>query len=175
MATKWTIDPSHSEIQFKVKHLMVTTVTGSFKKFEGTVESNSDDFSDAKISFTADISSIDTGAPDRDKHLRSADFFELDKYPQLKFTSTSFKKIDEHNYDLAGDLNIRGVTKPIKLKVEYAGKAKDPWGNTKAGFALEGKINRKEWGLAWNAPLETGGVLVSEEVRLLAEIQLIQA
>jgi len=173
--TKWTIDPAHSEIQFKVKHLMVTTVTGSFKKFEGSVESSADDFADAKISFTADINSIDTGAADRDNHLKSADFFEFENYPQLKFTSTNFKKLDEHNYELSGNLEIRGVSKPVKFKVEYAGKAKDPWGNTKAGFGLEGKINRKEWGLNWNAPLEAGGVLVSEDVRLLAEIQLIQA
>jgi len=173
--TKWTIDPTHTDIQFKVKHLMVTTVTGHFKKFEGQVESSNDDFSEAKVTFTADISSIDTGAPDRDTHLRSADFFELEKYPQLKFSSTAFKKLDEHNYELSGDLTIRGVTKPVKLKAEYAGRAKDPWGNTKAAFGLEGKINRKDFGLTWNAPLEAGGVLVSEEVRLLAEVQLVQA
>jgi polyisoprenoid-binding protein YceI len=173
--TKWNIDPSHSEIQFKVKHLMVTTVTGSFKKFEGGAESETDDFSNAKISFSADIASIDTGSPDRDNHLKTADFFELEKHPKIQFTSTSFTKKSRDNYELTGDLTIRGVTKPVKLNVVYAGQAKDPWGNTKAGFELEGKINRKEWGLAWNAPLEAGGVLVSDEVRLLAEIQLIKS
>jgi len=173
--TKWTIDPAHSEIQFKVKHLMVTTVTGSFKKFEGGAESETDDFDDAKISFSADIASIDTNSPDRDGHLKSADFFELEKYPKLQFTSTSFTKKGDGDYELTGDLSIKGITKPVKLKVNYAGQAKDPWGNTKAGFELEGKINRKDWGLAWNAPLEAGGVLVSDEVRLLAEIQLIKA
>lgn len=172
--TKWSIDPSHSEIQFKVKHLMVTTVTGSFKKFEGEVSSSNDDFSEANINFTADVSSIDTGAPDRDNHLKSPDFFEVEKYPKLEFASTSFRKLTEHNYEVSGDLTIRGITKSVKLKVEYSGRAKDPWGNIKAGFGLEGKINRKDFGLTWNAPLETGGVLVSEEVRLLAEIQLIQ-
>jgi len=173
--TKWTIDPAHSEIQFKVKHLMVTTVTGSFKKFEGGVETESDDFNDAKISFSADIASIDTGSSDRDNHLKTADFFELEKHPKLQFTSTSFKKKSDEDYELNGDLTIRGITKPVKLKVVYAGQAKDPWGNTKAGFELEGKINRKDWGLTWNAPLEAGGVLVSDEVRLLAEIQLVKS
>jgi polyisoprenoid-binding protein YceI len=173
--TKWTIDPAHSEIQFKVKHLMVTTVTGSFKKFEGGAETESDDFNDAKISFSADIASIDTGSSDRDNHLKTADFFELEKHPKLQFTSTSFKKKSDEDYELNGDLTIRGITKPVKLKVVYAGQAKDPWGNTKAGFELEGKINRKDWGLTWNAPLEAGGVLVSDEVRLLAEIQLVKS
>lgn len=173
-ATKWSADTTHSEIQFKVKHLMVTTVTGGFKHFESEIESLDDNFTDAKITFSADINSINTGSEDRDNHLKSPDFFESDKYPKLSFTSTSFKKVDGDEYELTGDLTIRDVTKPVKLKAEYAGRAKDPWGNVKAGFSLEGKINRKDFGLTWNAPLETGGVLVSEDVKLLAELQFVE-
>lgn len=173
-ATKWTVDATHSEVQFKVKHLMVTTVTGSFKQFEAEVEAVNDDFEDAKISFSAKIDSIDTGSPDRDNHLKSADFFDADKHEELTFNSTAFRKIDDTQYELIGDLTLKDVTKPVRLKVEYGGQAKDPWGNKKAGFSLEGKINRKDFGLSWNAPLETGGVLVSEEVRLVAELQFVQ-
>ncbi|MDF1559183.1 MAG: YceI family protein [Bacteroidales bacterium] len=169
--TKWTIDPSHSEIQFKVKHMMITTVTGSFKEFSSEVETQSDDFSTAKIKFQAATASVFTNSDQRDEHLRSADFFDVEKYPELKFESTSLEKVDDESFTLNGNLTIRDITKPVKLDVEVGGIGKDPWGNLKAGFSLTGKINRKEWGLNWNAALEAGGVLVSDDVRIFCEVQ----
>ena len=169
--TKWALDPAHSEIQFKVKHMMIATVTGSFDRFQVEVESDKDDFSDANISFSAETASINTGAEQRDGHLRSADFFDSVKYPEMKFQATSFSPAKN---ELQGNLTIKDVTKPVKLEVDFGGIGKDPYGNTKAGFTLTGKINRKDWGLNWNAALETGGLLVSEEVRLLGEIQLMK-
>ncbi len=167
--TKWAIDPSHSEIQFKVKHLMVTNVTGSFNEFTGEVVSKSDDFKNASIKFAAKTASIDTGSEQRDTHLKSADFFDAEKYPELKFESTGF-----NGSELTGNLTIKDITKPVKLNVEFNGVARDPWGNTKAGFSISGKINRTDWNLNWNAALEAGGVLVSEEVKLVAEVQLLK-
>jgi polyisoprenoid-binding protein YceI len=169
--TKWTIDPSHSEIQFKVKHMMITTVTGSFKEFSSEVETRGDDFSTAKIKFEAATASVFTNSDQRDQHLRSADFFDVDKYPKLKFESTSLEMVDDENFTLNGNLTIRDITKPVKLDVEVGGIGKDPWGNLKAGFSLTGRINRKEWGLNWNAALEAGGVLVSDDVRIFCEVQ----
>jgi polyisoprenoid-binding protein YceI len=174
-ATKWNLDPTHSEITFKVKHMMITNVSGSFKDFSVNVETEGQDFTKSKISFSADVNSITTGSTDRDNHLKSADFFKADENPQIKFTSTNFEAKDENEYVLSGDLTIANVTKPVKLDVEFGGIGKDPWGNQKAGFTLTGKIKRTDFGLNWNAALETGGVLVSEEVKLFAEIQLIQA
>ena len=173
-ASTWAIDAAHSEIGFKVKHLMISTVSGKFDKFEGSVESNADDFSNATINFTADAASVNTGQPQRDGHLQSPDFFDAAKFPQLKFASTGFTKSDAGNYVLTGDLTIRDVTKPVKLDVEFSGVAKDPYNNTKAGFSITGKINRTNWGLNFNAPLETGGVLLSEEIKLQIEVQLIK-
>jgi polyisoprenoid-binding protein YceI len=169
--TKWAIDPSHSEIQFKVKHLMISTVTGSFKEFGAEVELEGDDLSNAQVSFWANTASVDTNSADRDKHLRSADFFDSEKFPKLSFKSTAISGSGE-NWKVTGDLTIKDVTKPVTLNVEWNGVAKDPWGNTKAGLNLSGKIDRKEFGLTWNAALEAGGVLVSDEVRILAEVQL---
>ncbi|MFL5730557.1 MAG: YceI family protein [Cytophagaceae bacterium] len=166
---KWTIDPAHSEVGFKVKHLMINNIKGHFKKFSGEVESASDDFKSPKISFEADINSIDTANEQRDGHLKSAEFFNTEKFPTLKFTGKKYE-----GGELEGDLSLAGTTKPVKLKVDFGGIAKDPWGNTKAGFTVSGKINRKDWGLNWNAALETGGVLVSDEVVLTAEIQLLK-
>jgi len=169
--TKWTIDPSHSEIQFKVKHMMITTVTGSFKEFSSEVETQGDDFTTAKIKFQAATASVFTNADQRDEHLKSADFFDVEKYPELKFESISLEKVDDENFTLNGNLTIRDITKPVKLDVEVGGIGKDPWGNLKAGFSLTGRINRKEWGLNWNAALEAGGVLVSDDVRIFCEVQ----
>jgi polyisoprenoid-binding protein YceI len=169
--TKWTIDPSHSEIQFKVKHMMITTVTGSFKEFSSEVETQGDDFSTAKIKFEASTASVFTNADQRDAHLKSADFFDVEKYPVLKFESTSQENVDDESFTLNGNLTIRDITKPVKLDVEFGGIGKDPWGNLKAGFSLTGRINRKEWGLNWNAALEAGGVLVSDDVRIFCEVQ----
>jgi polyisoprenoid-binding protein YceI len=172
--TRWNLDPAHSEIGFKVKHMMITNVSGSFGKFDVQAETEGNDFSSATINFTADIDSISTGSADRDAHLKSPDFFDAAQHPQLKFTGTRMEKKDDENYVLHGDLTIRGITKPIKLNVEFGGIGKDPWGNEKAGFTISGKINRTDFRLNWNAALETGGVLVSEEVRLFGDIQLVK-
>ena len=169
--TKWAIDPSHSEIQFKVKHLMISTVTGGFKEFGAEVELEGEDLNNATVSFWANTASVDTNSADRDKHLRSGDFFDSGKFPKLSFKSTAIEGSGS-DWKVTGDLTIKDVTKPVTLNVEWSGVAKDPWGNTKAGLNLSGKIDRKEFGLNWNAALEAGGVLVSDEVRILAEVQL---
>ncbi|RFS22528.1 polyisoprenoid-binding protein [Chitinophaga silvatica] len=173
MAT-WKIDPSHSDVQFKVKHLMITTVTGQFAKFDATMQTADSDFSTANISFEADIDSISTQNTQRDQHLQAADFFEADKFPKLSFVSKEVKKIDDENYKLVGDLTIKGNTKPVELNVEFGGEVVDPYGQTKAGFELSGKINRKDFGLTFNATTETGGILLSDEVRLLASVQMVK-
>jgi polyisoprenoid-binding protein YceI len=172
--TKWGFDLAHTEISFKVRHMMITNVKGFFKEFNGSVESSGSNFTDAKISFTIQTASIETGEANRDAHLKSADFFDIDKFPTLTFSSSSLKPISSEEYELTGDLTIRGVTKTVKLKTEFGGVQNDPWGNTKAGFTLTGKVNRKEYGLLWNAALETGGVLVGEEVNLICEVELIK-
>lgn len=170
----WIIDAAHSELQFKVKHLMISTVTGTFRTFSGSVESNGDDFSGSSVRFEAEVASIDTRSEDRDNHLKSGDFFDAEKFPKLSFVSSSWEKTGEDTYEVKGDLTIKGVTLPVTLEVESGGIQKDPWGNTKAGFDLKGKINRKDFGLTWNAATEAGGVLVGEEVKLIASVQLAQ-
>ncbi|OYU81204.1 MAG: hypothetical protein CFE23_05410 [Flavobacterium sp. BFFFF1] len=172
--TKWVLDPTHSEIGFKVKHMMFTNVSGKFDTFEANIETEGDHFENAKVHFTGQTASINTGNADRDTHLRSADFFDAEQYPELKFEATAFTKINEGDYELHGDLSLHGETKPVRLAVEFGGLMKDPWGNTKAGFSITGKLNRKDFGLTWNAALETGGVLVSEEVKLAIELQFIK-
>ncbi|HEY6505533.1 MAG TPA: YceI family protein [Chitinophagaceae bacterium] len=172
--TKWTMDPAHSEAQFKVKHLMITTVTGHFAKFGLQVETDGDDFTKAtSIVFTADINSITTGNEQRDTHLKSADFFAADQYPQLKFVGKKYERSGSA-FKLEGDLTIRDITKTITLDVEFGGIVTDPWGQTKAGFTIEGKIKRKEFKLEWDAVTEAGQVVVSNDVRILCEIQLIK-
>lgn len=172
--TKWVLDPTHSELTFKVKHLMISNVKGEFRKFDATVLSDGEDFSNAEVSATIEAVSVDTNNEDRDNHLRSDDFFGADEHPQLTFESTDLSKLDEDNYRLKGLLQIKGVKNEITLDVDFGGLMTDPYGNKKAGFTANGKINRKDWGLNWNAALETGGVLVSDEVRLSAEVQLMQ-
>jgi len=173
-AIKWEIDPTHSEILFKVKHLMITTVTGSFKRYKLEVETETDDFNTAKkIEFTADIDSINTNNEQRDTHLKSADFFNAEEHSQLRFVGSRY----EANGDeakLYGDLTIRGTTKPLTLNVEFGGQVVDPYGQTKAGFTVTGKISRKEYGLTWNAVTEAGQVVVSDDIKLHAEIQLVK-
>lgn len=171
---KWLIDPTHSEVTFKVKHLMITTVTGYFKKYMLEVETENDHFETAKkIEFTADIDSISTNNEQRDTHLKSGDFFNAEEYSQLKFVGNKY----ENNADgtmLHGDLTIRGITKPITVNVEYSGIVVDPYGQTKAGFSITGKISRKEFGLVWDAVTEAGNVVLSDDIRLQAEVQLIK-
>ncbi len=169
MTTKWILDPTHSEILFKVKHLMITNVKGEFRNFSGEIDG--EDFNKSKTKVIIQSDSIYTNNEDRDKHLRSADFFDVENHKELLFESTSFTKKDDENYLLKGILTIRGISKEITLDVEYGGTNKDPWGNEKAGFSVTGSINRKDWDLNWNAALETGGVLVSDEVKIMAEIQ----
>jgi polyisoprenoid-binding protein YceI len=172
--TTWAIDPTHSELLFKVKHLMITNVKGEFRNFNVSLESVGTDFSKAKVSATVEADSIFTNNTDRDNHLKSADFFDVENHKELTFEGTSFTKLDEDNYQLKGNLTIKGVAKEITLDVEFGGIAKDPWGNEKAGFSLSGKINRKDWGLNWNAALEAGGVMVSDEVRINGEVQFVK-
>lgn len=170
--TKWVLDPSHSEILFKVKHLMITNVKGEFKKISAEIEG--EDYKNAPIKVSIDTSSVSTNEDNRDNHLRSADFFDVEKYKEITFVKTSFKSSEGNTYELKGNLTIKGITKEVKLSVEYGGVNKDPWGNEKAGFSVEGKLNRSDWGLTWNAPLETGGVLVSDEVRISADVQFVK-
>ncbi|NGF55374.1 YceI family protein [Parapedobacter sp. SGR-10] len=170
----WAIDPTHSEIGFKVKHMMFTNVSGKFNAFEATIENEDDQFDTSVVSFSAEVNSVDTNNADRDNHLRSADFFDVEQFPKISFKSTEIKKINEGQFKVSGDLTIKDVTQNVTLDAEYSGLMKDPWGNTKAGVSLNGKINRKEFGLTWNAALETGGVLVGEDIKLAAEVQLIK-
>lgn len=171
MAT-WHVDPMHSEVQFKVKHLMINTVTGEFSSYRVTMTNDAEDFSDAKISFEADINSINTKNEMRDGHLKSDDFFSAETYPTMSFVSTSFASKGDGHYELSGDLTIRDVTKPVTLSVEYGGTMVDFYGNTKAGFEITGSINRKDFGLAWDAVTEAGGIVVSDTVKLVMNLQL---
>lgn len=171
--TKWALDLSHSEVGFKVKHLMITNVSGAFEKFNVEVEASDDTFSDAHIKFTADVNSITTYSEQRDAHLKGPDFFDAATFPEMIIEAKGLEGVGE-NRKLNATLTLHGVTQPIVLNIDFGGVAKDPWGNTKAGFSINGKINRKDFGLNWNAPTEAGGVLVSDEVRLHAEIQLLK-
>ena len=173
MAT-YKIDSAHSEITFKVKHLMISNVAGSFNKFDAVLEAEKDDFSDAKITFEADIDSISTNNEQRDGHLKSDDFFAADKFPKLSFSSNSFTKVNEEDYKLVGELTIRDITKTVELAVEYGGTMTDPYGQVKAGFEISGKINRKDFGLVWSATTEAGGIVVSDEVKLHLSLQMIK-
>jgi polyisoprenoid-binding protein YceI len=164
--TTWKIDPSHSDINFKVKHLVVSTVTGHFKTFDAIIETNSDGFSDAKIKFEAEIDSISTKNEQRDGHLKSADFFEAENYPKMTFISKSVKKLSDHEMQISGDLTIRGITKQIVLDVIYNGIVTGFGGIQVAGFEVRGKLNRFDYGLQWNALTEAGGVVVSNEVKI---------
>ncbi len=173
MAT-WTLDKAHSEIRFKAKHLMITTVTGQFGEYEATVEAG-DDFSAAKISFEAQVATINTGNTQRDDHLRSDDFFNAEAFPKLVFQADSMTKTGDDTYSVTGHMTIRDVTKPVVLTVEHAGTVRDPWGQTKAGFTFSGKLNRKDFGLKFHVVNEAGDLLVSDEIKLEGEVQLLKA
>lgn len=171
--SKWSIDQAHSEIAFKIKHLMISHVKGEFKTFDASIYTNAKDFTTAEIDLWIDASSIDTGDAKRDEHLKSPDFFDVQNYKQITFTSSNVEKTEKDgNHELWGELTIKGITKNVKLNVQFGGMIIDPWGNEKAGFAVTGKINRNDWGLIWNAPLEAGGLLVSEDVMIQCEIEL---
>jgi len=173
--TNWTIDASHSNVKFSVVHMVVSETEGYFKTYNGKVVSSTPDFDGASIEFSVDVNSINTDNVDRDKHLMGDDFFNAEKYPKMNFKSVSFKKISGNKYELTGDLTIRDVTKRVKFDVTYGGTAKDPWGNVKAGFKVKGKINRKEYNLKWSVLTEAGGMVVSEEVDILMNIELVQS
>ena len=170
--TKWLLDASHSELTFKVKHLMIANVKGEFKNF--TVEIDGEDFKNASVAVSVDTSSVFTNSTERENHLKSVDFFDVENHKAMTFKSTSFRQLEDDEYKLKGLLTIRGVSKEIVLDVQFGGTIKDPWGNEKAGFSFEGKINRKDWGLNWNAALETGGVLVSDEVKISGEVEFVK-
>lgn len=169
MSTKWNLDPSHSEITFKVRHMMISNVKGEFKNFNVDLESEDENFKNVKASASIDTSSISTNNTDRDNHLKSAEFFNAEAHPQITFETDSL------NDEITGNLTINGVTKPVKLDVDFGGINVDPWGQTKAGFSFEGKINRSDFGLNWNAALEAGGVMVSDEVKIAGELQFVKA
>lgn len=174
--TNWVLDPAHSEVLFKVKHMMITNVTGQFNDFSIEASTEEEDFTKAQIKFSANVNSINTKNEQRDAHLKSGDFFDAEQFPQITFIPTKVENVDsDGSYDLLGDLTIRDVTRNVKVAVEFGGVNKDPWGNTKAGFTINAKINRSDFGLNWNAILETGGVMVSDEIRIMAEIQLTKA
>lgn len=171
---KWTTDPTHSEITFRVKHMMITNVTGIMRDYSVTVFSDDETFTNAEAEFIGKAGSITTGNDERDAHLRSADFFDIEKNPEIRFRSSKYEQAGENRFKLHGDLTIKNVTRSITLNVEFGGVNKDPWGNVKAGFTVTGKINRKDFGLTWNVALETGGILVSEDVYFHCEIQLVE-
>jgi polyisoprenoid-binding protein YceI len=172
--TKWVIDPSHSEIQFKVKHMMISTVTGQFLQFNATIETTGDDFSTAKIEFSSDIISITTNNDQRDSHLRTSDFFDAENHPQLTFVGERLEKIDNGNFKVYGTLTMRGVARKEVFNVEYGGIITDPYGLTRAGFSLSGNVNRREYGVNFNAMTETGGIVVADEVKILVNAEFIK-
>jgi polyisoprenoid-binding protein YceI len=172
--TKWSLDPAHSELTFKIKHLMISNVSGAFKNFSAKVETEETDFSKANINLTAEMNSISTNNEQRDAHLRGSDFFEVEKFPQLKFTSTGIEQTDDESFNLYGNLTLKGVTKPVKLNMEFNGIVKDPHGQEKAGFFVSGKINRNDWGINLNVALETGGLMLGEDIRIQSEVQFIR-
>jgi len=172
--TKWTIDPSHSEIAFKVKHLMIVNVKGVFTEYNASIYTNGDDFTTAEFDFWMNPNSLKTNDEKRDAHLRSADFFDTEHHKEITFRSNTIEKTGDDEYELWGDLTIKGITKKIKLNVEFGGIQKDPWGGQRAGFTITGKVNRKDWELNWNAALESGGVLVGDNVNIACEVELVK-
>jgi polyisoprenoid-binding protein YceI len=173
--TTWIFDFSHSRIGFSVKHFGITQSDGLFKKFSGKIHTEKGDFSDVQVELSIETDSIETNDVQRDAHLRSPDFFEAEKFPVIVFKSTSIAKVSSGLYSLSGDLTIKGISKSASFDLEFTGIVpKDPFGNTKAGFLLTGKINRKDWGITWNAALDHGGVAVSEEVKIYCPVQLLK-
>ncbi|MDI2585998.1 YceI family protein [Psychrobacillus sp. NEAU-3TGS] len=169
---KFNLDAAHSSIDFSVKHMMVSKVKGSFTNFTADLEGNAEDLTGAAISFDIDVKSITTNNEDRDNHLRGADFFDTESFPNIKFVATDIKKTDDSEYDVTGDMTIKGVTKPVTFEVEYGGKGTNPWGQEVVAFSAETKINRKDFDLVWNQALETGGVLVGEDIKISVELEL---
>lgn len=174
MKTTWAIDPAHSEVQFKVKHLMISTVTGQFNTFQATVETDDENFTTAKVRFTAEVDSITTHQEQRDAHLKTGDFFDANTYPQLVFEGNRLEKITDEKYKLHGTLTMRGISKPVVLDAEFGGITLDPWGKRRVGFSVTGKINRKDFGVSFSMVSETGGILLGEDVALIANVQFVK-
>jgi len=172
--SRWVIEPTHSLVEFTVRHMMIANVKGRFSEVEGEVIGDPHDLTGATIQVSINTASVDTRVADRDNHLRSADFFDSENYPQMTFKSTKITKTGEGEYRIDGELTIRDVTNPITLEATFEGAGKDPWGGERAGFSAKGKLNRKDYGLTWNAALETGGVLVSDEVKINIEVELLK-
>lgn len=172
--TNWEFDASHSNIRFAVSHMVISEVEGNFGKYEGKVTASESNFSDAKVDFTIVVNSINTDDEDRDAHLRNEDFFNTEKYPEINFKSTSMKSVGNNKYKLTGEFTMMGVTKKITLDVKYNGTITDPWGNTKAGFKISGTIDRTDWGLKYNSTMDTGGLMIGEEVDIVCNIELIK-
>jgi polyisoprenoid-binding protein YceI len=170
--SNWNFDNSHSSVEFSIDHLVISEVTGKFADYTGSVSTTNENFEEANIEFIIEVASINTDNSDRDDHLRGADFFDVAKYPQITFKSNSFKKVSGKKYQLSGDLTMHGVTKAVTFDVNYGGTVLDPWGNTKAGFKLTGELNRKDYGLTWSKALETGGLVVGDEVTLTVRVEL---
>jgi polyisoprenoid-binding protein YceI len=170
--TKWNVDKAHSEVQFKAKQLVISTVTGQFNEYNAWLETDSESLENATAVFEAEAASISTNSLDRDNHLKSEDFFDAETYPKIKFESTEFRRKEDNTYEMTGNMTIRGITKQITLKVEFGGSMVDPWGNTKAGFEITGKLNRHDFGLKWNAMTEAGGLVVGENINLALNIQM---
>ena len=170
--TKWAMDPSHSEVHFKIRHLMISNVTGQFSKFAASVETQGDDLTSAKVHFTADVDSISTNNEHRDAHLKNADFFDAATHPQVVFDGSRLEKVDDENYKLYGTLTMRGVSKEVVMNAEFGGQAQDPWGNTRIGFTITGKVKRKDFGVVM--PAEAGGALLGEDVNLNASVQFVK-
>lgn len=174
--TKWSVDQAHSEISFKVKHMMISNVTGTFKIFDASIYTSGSDFKTAQIDLWIDASSLLTGDEKRDTHIKSGDFFDVQNHKQITFTSSTIGEAGRAGeHELWGELTMKGITKPVKLNVQFGGIQNDPYGNQKAGFTVTGKINRNDWGLMWNTPLESGGLMLSEEIKIVCEIQLAKA
>jgi polyisoprenoid-binding protein YceI len=174
--TKWVLDPTHSEVEFKVKHLMISTVTGTFSSFTADVNTENEDFTTAKATFTVDVASINTKNEQRDGHIRSADFFDVATHPQIKFVLTKIENVDnDGSFNIHGDLTLHGITKNIRLEVEFGGVIKDPWGNTRAGLTVSGKINRKEFGLTWHMTTDAGGVVLGDDVKIHVSLEFVKA
>jgi len=174
-STKWNFDNSHSSVAFTVSHMVVSDVEGSFKKFNGNVTSDKADFTDAKIDFTIDVASINTDNVDRDNHLKSDDFFNAEKFPTITFVSKSFTKLKDNKYKLVGNMTMRGVTRSVTLEVTYGGTVTDPYKNTRAGFKITGKINRKDFGVNWSKAMETGGLVVGDDVEFTVRVEIVKA
>jgi polyisoprenoid-binding protein YceI len=173
--SNWSVDPAHSGINFSVRHMVVSKVRGRFGKYNVTLELDDQDLTKSAVTATIDAASIDTGSTARDEHLRSADFFDVQRFPELRFQSKRIEKTDDEHYRMVGDLTIRDVTRELSLEVEYGGRAKDPWGNERIGFVAKAALERKDFGLGWNQLLETGGVLVGDRVELELEVEVVDA